>query len=441
MVTRARVGTFKPNPRYAATATTTTISPIPRTVHQALKDPNWTKAMQSEFDALNANNTWELIPRPPGAHVVSGKWIFHHKFKEDGSFDRYKARWVVRGFTQRAGVDYGETYCHVVKPATVRTVLHLAAQRDWSVHQLDVNNAFLHGVLDEEVFARQPVGFTTNPDLVYRLSKSLYGLKQASRAWYMRLATFLGSMGFKPTCSDSSLFVLHQGNESIYLLLYVDDIVLMGSSTDILRRVIRTINAEFKLKDMGPVHFFLGIQVQRRPDGFLLQQQQYYIDLLDRAGMADCRPSDTPVDTSGKLSTTTGTPLSTADASDYWSLVGALQYLTMTRPDLQYAVQQACLHMHAPTTAHQGLVKRILRYIRGTTELGLHLRRSSQSDLVAYSDADWAGCPDTRRSTSGYCVFMGDSLISWSSKRQTTVSRSSAEAKYRGVANAVVECT
>ncbi|XP_066375187.1 uncharacterized mitochondrial protein AtMg00810-like [Miscanthus floridulus] len=248
-------------------------------------------------------------------------------------------------------------------------------------------------------------------------------------------------MGFKPMRSNSSLFVLRQGNESIYLLLYVDDIVLTGSSTDILHRVIRTINAEFKLKDMGPVHFFLGIQVQRCLDGFLLQQQQYAIDLLDRAGMADCRPSDTPVDTSGKLSTTTRTPLSTADASDYRSLVGALQYLTMTRPDLQYAVQQAYLHMHAPTMAHQGLVKRILRYIRGTTELGLHLRRSSQSDLVAYSDADWAGCPDTRRSTSGYCVFMGDSLISWSSKRQTTVSRSSAEAEYRGVANAVAECT
>jgi histone deacetylase 1/2 len=141
------------------------------------------------------------------------------------------------------------------------------------VHQLDANNTFLHGVLDDEVYARQPTGFTTNPDLVCRLSKSLYDLKQAPRAWYMRLATFLGSMGFKPMCSDSSLFVLCQGKESIYLLLYVDDIVLMGSCTDILCQVIRTINAEFKLKDMVPVHFFLGIQVQRRLDGFLLQQQ------------------------------------------------------------------------------------------------------------------------------------------------------------------------
>ena len=155
--------------------------------------------MWSEFDALITNDMWELVPHPHGAHVVSGKWIFCHKFKEDGSFDRYKARWVARRFTQRAGVDYGERYCPVVKPATVRTVLTLATQHDWPVHQLDVNNAFLHGVLDEQVYARQPVGFTNNPNLVCRLSKSLYGLKQAPRAWYMRLASFLSTIGFQPT--------------------------------------------------------------------------------------------------------------------------------------------------------------------------------------------------------------------------------------------------
>ena len=228
-----------------------------------------------------------------------------------------------------------------------------------------------------------------------RLSKSLYGLKQAPRAWYMRLATFLGSMGFRPTRSDSSLFILRQRKETVYLLLYVDDIVLTASSSELLRWVVNTINAEFKLKDMGPVHYFLGIQVQRNDRGFFLQQQQYALDLLDRAGMRDCRPCDTPIDTAGKLSSEAGSPLNTSDASDYRSLVGALQYLTMTRPDLQYAVQQACLHMHAPTTAHQALVKRILRYIRGTSTLGLHLRRSNNSNIVAYSDADWAGCPDT----------------------------------------------
>lgn len=229
--------------------------------------------MQLEFDALLGNATWELVPRPPGAHVVSGKWVFRHKFKEDSNFDRYKARWVVRGFTQRAGIDYGETYYPVVKMATVHTVLTLAAARDWPVHQLDVNNAFLHGVLDEQVYARQPAGFIddTRSDHVCRLSKSLYGLKQAPQAWYKRLTTFLGSMGFKPTRSDNSLFVLRQGQESAYLLLYVDDIVLTVTSSILLRRIISTINVEFTLKDMGPLHYFLGVQVQRTSSGFFLQ--------------------------------------------------------------------------------------------------------------------------------------------------------------------------
>jgi hypothetical protein len=281
-------------------------------------------------------------------------------------------------------------------------VLTLAAQHRWPVHQLDVNNAFLNGVLDEQVYARQPAGFVdaSAPTSVCHLSKSLYGLKQAPRAWYTRLATFLGTMGFKPTRSDSSLFVLRRGKESVYLLLYVDDIVLTASSNDILCCVISTISGEFALKGMGPVHYFLGIQVQRNDNGFFLQQQQYAKDLLERAGMIECRPCDTSIHTNGKLSSDSGSPLNTADASDYRSLVGALQYLTMTRPDLQYAVQQARLFMHAPTTAHQALVKRILRYVRGTTTLGLHLRRSDNNDLVAYSDADCVGAecgPDTNQ--------------------------------------------
>lgn len=234
---------------------------------------------------------------------------------------------------------------------------------------------------------------------------------------------------------------MRQGQDTAYLLLYVDDIVITASSTELPRRLTASINNEFRLKDMGSLHYFLGIQVQRSSKGFFLHQHQYALDLLERAGMQSCRPCSTPIDTNGKLSATSGTPLQPDDASSYRSIVGALQYLTMTRPDLQYAVQQACLHMHAPTTDHEALVKRILRYIRGTPTLGLHLHRSAALDLVAYSDADWAGCPDTRRSTSGFCVFLGDCLISWSSKRQTTVSRSSTEAEYRGVANAVAECT
>ena len=397
--------------------------------------------MREEFDALQRNRTWQLVPRPPRANVITGKWVFRHKTRPDGSLERYKARWVVRGFRQRAGVDFTDTFAPVVKPGTIRAVLQLAVSRAWPVHQLDVSNAFLHGHLDEQVFCQQPTGFvdTDYPDHVCLLSRSLYGLKQTPRAWYQRIAAFLQQQGFRSTRSDASLFVYHQGHATAYLLLYVDDIILTASSPALLQQITARLGTEFALKDLGALHYFLGIEVVRRATGFFLHQQKYAYELLERAGMLNCKPASTPVDTKAKVSAVEGSPAS--DAPFYRSIVGALQYLTLTRPDIQYAVQQVCLHMHAPRDTHWALVKRILRYIRGTTAMGLTLTASPDTSLVAYSDADWAGCPDTRRSTSGYCVYLGPSLISWSSKRQPTVSRSSAEAEYRAVANAVAECS
>jgi hypothetical protein len=284
------------------------------------------------------------------------------------------------------------------------------------VHQLDVKNAFLHGNLSETVYCVQPLGFedSTHPDFVCLLNRSLYGLKQAPRAWYSRFASFLLRLGFVEAKTDTSLFVFHRGQDTAYLLLYVDDIVLTASSTDLLRRLIAALQQEFSMKDLGELHHFLGMQVQRTTSGLFLSQHQYMLDILDRAGMADSKPCSTPVDLNPKLSAD-GAPIS--DPTDFRSLAGALQYLTFTRPDIAYAVQQVCLHMHDPREPHLAALKRILRYVRGTLDLGLHLRASSQAELVVYSDADWAGCPDTRKSTSGYAVFLGDNLVSWSSKR------------------------
>jgi hypothetical protein len=194
---------------------------------------------------------------------------------------------------------------------------------------------------------------------------------------------------------------------------------------------------EFSMSDLGELHHFLGINVHRNTSGLFLSQQQYTPEILDRANMLHCNPIATPIDTRSKLSANDGVPFH--DPVLYRSLVGALQYLTLTRPDIAYTVQQICLFMHAPTTAHYQLVKRVLRYLRGTSHYGLQLFRSSSHDLIAYSDADWAGCPDTRKSTSGFCMFLGQNLVSWSSKRQPTVSRSSAEAEYRAVANCIAE--
>jgi hypothetical protein len=227
------------------------------------------------------------------------------------------------------------------------------------------------------------------------------------------------------------------GADIVYLLLYVDDIILTGSSTSLLQHIVDRLRAKFAVKDMGEFRFFLGIDVKRTADGFYLSQERYAEDILERAAMQNCKPAPTPIDAKGKLSTD-GAPID--DASSYRSLAGALMYLTMTRPDLAFAVQQACLHMHDPCAPHLTMLKRILRYIRGTTSLGLHLRSSATLDVTAYFDADWADCPDTRRSTSGFCVFLGDVLVLWSSKCQPTVSCSSAEAEYRAVAKAATEC-
>ncbi|XP_057432323.1 uncharacterized mitochondrial protein AtMg00810-like [Lotus japonicus] len=285
----------------------------------------------------------------------------------------------------------------------------------------------------------QPLGFrdSQHPDYVYRLKKSLYGLKQAPRAWYQRFADYVSSIGFQHSSSDHYFFIFWRGIDIAYILLYIDDIILVASSHDLRKSFMALLASEFSMKDLGPLSYFLDIAVTRHVGGLFLNQSTYASEIIARAGMASCNPSATPVDTKQKLSSSSGTPCE--DATLYRSLAGALQYLTFTRPIISYVVQQVYLHMHAPHTEHMLALKRVLRYVRGTMTYSLHLYPSPIEKLVSYTDADWVGCLDTRRSTSGYCVFLGDNLISWSSKRQPTLSRSSAEAEYRGVANVVSE--
>ncbi|GJR94193.1 ribonuclease H-like domain-containing protein [Tanacetum coccineum] len=436
MVTRAKAGIFKPLERMNCHVTTT--SPLPRSHVHALRDPHWKEAMLDEYNALISNGTWALVPRPANVNVVRSMWLFKHKFKADGSLSRYKARLVANGRSQQQGIDCDETFSPVVKPATIRTVLSLAVSRDWPIHQLDVKNAFLHGHLSETVYMHQPPGFVdpNKPNYVCHLQRSLYGLKQAPRAWFQRFASYATRVGFQHSKTDSSLFVFHRGSDIAYLLLYVDDIILTASSSAFLQRIITSLHSEFAMTDLGSLNYFLGISAQRSATGLFLSQSKFAEEILERAHMQNCNPCRTPVDTESKLGSD-GDPVS--DPTLYRSLAGALQYLTFTRPDLSYAVQQVCLYMHDPRDPHFTALKRILRYVRGTLDYGLQLHVSSTTQLTAYTDADWAGCPVTRRSTSGYCVFLGDNLLSWSAKRQVTLSRSSAEAEYRGVANVVAE--
>ncbi|GKB61353.1 ribonuclease H-like domain-containing protein, partial [Tanacetum coccineum] len=245
-------------------------------------------------------------------------------------------------------------------------------------------------------------------------------------------------VGFTSSRCDSSLFIYQHGIEVAYLLIYVNDIVLTDSSTALLQCIISSLHKEFDMTDVGALNYFLGILVTRDARGMFLSQKKYAMELLEHAHMSNCNATRTPVDTESKLGSD-GDPVS--DSTLYRSLAGGLQYLTFTRPNISYVVQQICLHMHDPREPHLAALKRVLRYIRGTLDHGLQLHVSSTSQLNAYTDADWTGCPVTRPSTYGYCVFLRDNLLSWSAKRQVTLSRSSSEAEYRGVANVVAETT
>jgi histone deacetylase 1/2 len=344
----------------------------------------------------------------------------------------------IYGFTQQEDIGYSETFSPVIKQATVRLVFSIAVSRNWKIHQLDIHNAFLNGVLIEEVYMKQPPGFvdTTLPSHVCRLHKSLYGLKQAPRAWYIRLSDFLLSIGFLTSKVDTSLFILSDGTNIFYLLVYVDDILLTGSNSAMLHHLVQLLSSEFKLRDLGDVHYFLGIEVQSTGMGLMLRQHKYILDILTRAGMTSCKPVDTSVSPS-KLALQPDHPFS--DPTRFRQIMGALQYLTFTRPDICFAVNRVYQYMHAPTDSYWVVVKRILRYLKGTTSYGFHITRGTSFALHGFTDADWAGSIDDRKSTGGYLVFFGQTPISWKSGKQRTVARSSTKAEYKALADGTAE--
>jgi hypothetical protein len=246
-------------------------------------------------------------------------------------------------------------------------------------------------------------------------------------------------LGFRASKADTSLFIFHQGSIQIFLLIYIDDIIVVISSQYVIDKLLQQLWADFALKHLRPLSYFLGIEVVKCSDGLLLTQQKYAFDILRCAGMHNCMPTRTPLVVDEKLSLTDGDPLSSDDATSYRSLVGALQYLTLTRPDISYSVNKVCQFLHAPTTLHLSVVKRILCYVHGTLGPGIHIRPSQSLLLSAFSDADWDGNADDRRSTRGFAIFLGPDLITWSACKQATVSRSSTEVEYKALANATAE--
>jgi histone deacetylase 1/2 len=265
--------------------------------------------MEEEYNALIQNKTWHLVPPSNNKNLIDCKWVYRIKKRSDGTIDRYKARLVAKGFKQWYGIDYEDTFSPVVKIATIRTVLSLVVSRGWSLRQLDVKNAFLHGVLEEEVYMRQPPGFENPHSLhsICKLDKAIYGLKQAPRAWYSKLSSKLCDLGFIPSRADTSLFLYNKSGISIYVLVYVDDIIVTSSSYHAITILVQDLNKNFAIKDLGDLHFFLGIEVKRNHNGLVLTQEKYATELLNKVGMHDCKSAPTPLSSTEQLSLYDGT--------------------------------------------------------------------------------------------------------------------------------------
>jgi hypothetical protein len=334
-------------------------------------------------------------------------------------------------------LDFHETFASVVKPMSYKAIFALAAAYDWEIEQMDVKTAFLYGEIDTDIWVELPTGCGVTGTA--KLNKALYGLKQSPRVWYNTLATFLSEQGFEPLDADSSVF----SRAGTIIAIYVDDLLITGELKSDINKVKQSLSDRFHMSDLGACHFYLGMEVIRdRPRRTLrLSQEAYLRKVLEDHDMENCATVvSTPMETSVKLMP--ADPDYECPSSlrrEYQSAVGSLMYAMLgTRPDLAFAVSVVSRFASNPTTTHLKAVKRIFRYLRSTIRMGLVFRGSIEP-LTGYTDSDWAGDHDTRRSTSGYVFSIGSAAISWSSKRQPTVSLSSCEAEYIGQTNATKE--
>ncbi|GKA15748.1 putative RNA-directed DNA polymerase [Tanacetum coccineum] len=409
---------------------------IPNSVQEALKDPRWRKAIQEEMDALKKNWTWDEVVLPPGKKTVGCRWIFTIKLDSSGKIDRLKARLVAKGYTQKYGIDYRDTFAPVAKINTIRILVSIAANKEWPLRQYDVKNAFLNGNLEEEVYMDPPPGMNFG-NKVCKLNKALYGLKQSPRAWFGRFSKFMKGIGYKQSDADHTLFVKNNEGKVTALIVYVDDMVVTGDDEDEMNKLKDVLGAEFELKDLGKLKYFLGIEVARSSRGITMCQRKYTLDLLTETGMLDCKPIDTPIEQNHGL--TLLTYKAPTNKERYQKLVGKLIYLSHTRPDIAYAVSVVSRFMHAPNKDHMKAVIRILRYLKSSPGKGLFFAKTGSLEVEGYTDADWAGDKSDGKSTSGYFTFVGGNLVTWRSKKQKVVARSSAESEFRGMVHGVCE--
>jgi len=401
-----------------------------------MKDSSWIEAMQDELNQFKRNNVWELVPPPVGKKEPIGtKWVFRNKLDEAGNVIRNKARLVAKGYAQEEGIDFDETFAPVARLEAIRIFLAFAAHHQFKVFQMDVKSAFLNGKLEEEVYVYQPPGFIneSKPHWVYRLNKALYGLRQAPRAWYDTLTKHLLTNGFQRGTIDSTLFILHDKGDMLLVQIYVDDIIFGSTNDKMCKKFSEIMSSEYEMSLMGELTFFLGLQIKQTNDGIFINQEKYVRELLNKFGFNSISSKNTPI--SAPLNLDSDPNGKSVDSTTYRGMVGLLMYLTASRPDIMFATCLCARYQSDPKESHLLAVKRIFRYLKSVPSLGLWYPKGSGMDLIGYSDSDHAGCKIDRKSTTGGCHFLGGKLVSWTSKKQTSVSISTAEAEYVSAAS------
>ena len=419
---------------------------VPNTYDEALTHENcdkWKEAMDNEMLALRENDTFDLTLLPPNKEVVQSRWVFTEKLGPNDE-SQYKARFVAKGFSQKPDIDYYETFSPTANMTSVRVMMQIAAQNNLLVHQMDVKSAYLNAPIDCEIYVQQPKGYEKNNEngkpLVYKLKKSLYGLKQSGRNWNNVLHTYLINQGFKQSLSDPCVYTNHLPDLMCIMVVWVDDIIIAASGDDYMNSVKNALKEKFKMKDLGKIGIFLGIEFSHENNIITMSQSKYFTKLLDRYGMSECKPKYSPCDPNmNKICAESADPV---NPRLYREIVGGLIYaMIATRPDLCFAVTKLSQYMSNPSKNHMFMAKHVLRYLKGTLYEKLAFKPIKDDfKLMGFCDADWANSED-RRSITGYGFEVNTEgpLLSWKSKRQHTVALSTCEAEYMSLAAATQE--
>ncbi|KAK2403095.1 putative mitochondrial protein [Trifolium repens] len=402
----------------------------PKNSKTALLDEHWILAMQEELNQFKRNDVWDLVPPPPSHQVIGTRWVFRNKLDENGIIIRNKAQLVAQGYNQEEGIDYEETYAPVARLEAIRLLLAYACNMNFKLYQMDVKSAFLNGYINEEVYVKQPPGFENHehPDYVFKLKRALYGLKQAPRAWYDRLSKFLIKNGYSRGKVDTTLFIKRKGKDVLLVQIYVDDIIFGSTNPSLVKSFSSLMQGEFEMSMMGELTYFLGLQIKQLEEGTFIYQTKYCLELLKKFGMTDSKHMETPMASTCALSK--DEKGKDVEITKYRGIIGSLLYLTASRPDIMFSVCMCARYQSCPKESHLKAVKRILKYLKGTSNFGLWYSKGNDCSLVGYSDSDFASCKLDRKSTSGTCHLFCNSLVSWHSKKQVSVALSTAEAEY-----------